>query len=258
MTDKNNRLNEEKLNNQGCLMKIIEYNGFNNIVVEFQDKYLGKVRTIYTHFLSGEVKNPYHSSVCGVGMIGGKYKTKGNNGTFKEYTTWMNMLKRSFDQNYKEKFPTYRNVTCCDEWLLYENFYEWLHNQENFDKWLSGDRWALDKDILKKGNNVYSPENCCLVPNKVNSLFLKRNADRGNLPIGVRKNGKGFSASCGNPITNKVERLGTYKTKEQSFLIYKNRKEEIIKQIANIEYDKGDITKQCYEAMMNYVVEITD
>jgi uncharacterized membrane protein len=32
----------------------------------------------------------------------------------------------------------------------------------------------------------------------------------------------------------------------------------MIKQIAKEEYNKGNITKQCYEAMINYEVEITD
>lgn len=256
--ERNDRLGEEKLNNQGCLMRIVEYNGFNNLVVEFQDEHKAKVRAIYTHFLSGEVKNPFAISVCGVGVIGNKYKTKEQSVTLKEYTTWKNMLKRSFDQDYEEKFPTYKDVTCCKEWLNYENFYEWLHNQPNFDKWLSGDKWCLDKDILVKGNKIYSPDTCCLVPNKVNSLFVNKKTQRGSLPIGVRKNGNGFSASCSNPFTKTVERLGTYKTKEESFLKYKIRKEYIIKRMAQLEYNKGNITKCCYEAMINYKVEITD
>ena len=35
-------------------------------------------------------------------------------------------------------------------------------------------------------------------------------------------------------------------------------KENLIKQIAQIEFDKGNITKVCYDAMMKYEVEITD
>ena len=38
----------------------------------------------------------------------------------------------------------------------------------------------------------------------------------------------------------------------------KEYKEYIIKQVAQEEYAKGNITKQCYEAMMNYEVEIAD
>lgn len=38
----------------------------------------------------------------------------------------------------------------------------------------------------------------------------------------------------------------------------KKHKEEIIKRVAEDEYSKGRITKICYDAMMNYEVEITD
>lgn len=44
------RLNENKYNNQGCLMKIIEYNNYHDIIVEFQDKYKAKVNTTYDCF----------------------------------------------------------------------------------------------------------------------------------------------------------------------------------------------------------------
>ena len=46
--------------------------------------------------------------------------------------------------------------------------------------------------------------------------------------------------------------------KVQSFQLYKIRKENTIKQVAKEEYDKGNITKRCYDAMMKYKVEITD
>lgn len=57
--------------------------------------------------------------------------------------------------------------------------------------------WALDKDILVKGNKIYSPETCCFVPQEINNLFTKRKSCRGTLPIGVKyiKENKKFSAS---------------------------------------------------------------
>ena len=185
------RLGEEKLNNQGCLMKIVEDNGSQNIVIEFQDKYKAKVHTNYDNFKKGVVKNPYHPTVCGVGMLGVKYPSKVNGKNTKEYITWLNMLKRCYKETVKSRSLTYQNVTCCEEWLLFENFYEWLHSQENFDKWFDGYRWDLDKDILVKGNKIYSPNLCSLVPNNVNKLFVKRDNDRVSLPIGVAKNRKG-------------------------------------------------------------------
>ena len=69
MIDTKEHLQEEKYNNQGCLMKIVEYNKLNDIVVEFQDEYKTRVQTIYANFKSGSIKNPYYPSVYGVGII---------------------------------------------------------------------------------------------------------------------------------------------------------------------------------------------
>ena len=252
------RLGEIRYDKQNCPMKIIEYNNAVDIIVEFQDKFKGKVHTTYGNFINLEIKNPYYPTVCGIGVTGNKYPTKINRKHVAEYVAWHNIISRSYNEKDKRKNPSYQNVACCEEWLNYENFYEWLHSQENFDKWLNGKGWAVDKDILVKGNKTYSPEYCCLVPQNVNSLFVKNDAVRSELPIGVIKSGTGFQAHCNNPFTHKYENLGTYQTTTEAFLMYKKQKEDIIKQVAQIEFDKCNITKECYDAMMNYEVEITD
>lgn len=258
------RLGEESINHQGCLMKIISYNDANNIVVEFQDKYKAEIHTNYQAFLKGNVKNPYYPCVFDVGIIGVKYPSKINGKNTKEYIIWRSMLIRCFDEKYKKRALAYQNVTCCDEWLLFENFYEWLHSQENFDKWNDNDGWTLDKDILVKNNRIYSPMVCLLVPKNVNGLFIKQDRKRGNLPIGVsyckdRKDNKYRAYVSMRNLGNKFAKtIGYYNTPEKAFNAYKNFKENIIKQIAQKEYAKGNITKQCYESMMNYEVEIDD
>ena len=255
--NKNKRIGQENYNHQGCLMKIIEYNKAIDIVVEFQDEYKAQVHTQYGNFKKGNVKNPYYPMVYGVGIIGDKYPSKVNNSQTKEYKIWQAMIRRSFDRKYKENRPTYKDVTCCEEWLYYPNFYEWLHSQDNFDNWLHGEQWCLDKDILFKGNKIYSPDTCCLVPNNVNTLFISRSNDRGILPIGVRRQDSKFRAKCSNQITNK-EYIKYHSTLTDAFLDYKYQKESLIKQVAGLEYNKGNITKTCYEAMMKYEVDIDD
>lgn len=254
-----NRLGEEKLNNQGCLMKIVEDNGSSDIAVEFQDEYKYRKHTIYANFKSGSIRNPYHPSIYGIGITGCKYPTKINSVSTKEYLAWIDMLKRCFMEKTKNKQPSYKEVECCKEWLNFEVFCDWLHSQPNYDKWKNGYRWAIDKDILNKRNKVYSPENCILIPQNVNCLFLKREAERGIYPIGVRYKSEGFIAVCRNPFLDKAVEIGSYSTPEKAFYLgYKPYKEDIIKQVAQIEFDKGNITEECYNAMMSYIVEITD
>ena len=264
MMKREERLGLTKLNYQGCLMKIIEYINCDNIIIEFDDKYKAKIKSHWSMFKEGCIKNPYCPTVYNVGMIGMKYKArKDATHMHKEYKTWCHMLERCYDVNYAERQSTYKDVTCCEEWLLYENFYEWLHSQANFEQWLNGKNWALDKDILIKGNKIYSPETCCLVPQEINNLFTKNNVARGNLPIGVSYS-KSRSMFIGKYIYGKNKKHSKqteygYPTPEDAFYLgYKPSKEAYIKQVAQEEYDKGNITKRCYEAMMNYEVEITD
>lgn len=252
-------LNEERLNQNGCLMKIVEYTDSRNIIIEFQDEHNARVRTSYGNFKRGIVRNPYYPTVCGVGISGDKYPIVENNRPVKEYDIWLRILYRCFDEKTKKKQPTYRDVTCCDEWLNYENFYKWLHSQENFNQWYNGKRWAVDKDIFVKRNKIYSPENCCLVPQNVNCLFLKREAERGKYPIGVRCRDNGFVAVCRNPFEDKAVEIGCYSTPRNAFYSgYKPYKENIIKRVAQVEFEKGNITEKCYNAMMSYEVEIDD
>lgn len=261
---KKERIGIEKYNNQGCLMKIIEYNETRDIKVMFLDEYKYVTNSLWCNFEKGGINNPYFTTVYGVGIKGSKYPSKINNKMTKEYDAWTGVLRRCYDDKWKMKHPPYKDVTCCDEWLLYENFYEWLHGQENFDKWYYGERWAVDKDILIKGNKIYSPDTCCLVPHDINTLFCKRDRDRGNYPIGVYYNThiKKFHAKMSMNIAydKRYERqLGDYPTPEDAFYLgYKPAKEAYIKRIAQEEYDKCNITKKCYDAMMIYEVEITD
>ena len=258
-------------NNQGYTMTIVDYINSDDIIVEFDDERKTRKHCKAGDFKRGKVKNPFSKSVCEIGITGDKYPTAINKKNTKEYTTWKNMLKRCYDEKYKIKMPTYENVTCCEEWLYYPNFYEWLHSQSNFEKWMNGNKFALDKDIIEKNNQVYSPDACCLVPQNVNCLFTKSNAVRGILPIGVRKYNSKYRAELSaktNKIKNepsaktnkgkKIIYLGEYNTPEEAFYTYKKAKEKCIKQIAEEEFSQGNITKECYNAMMNYKVEITD
>ena len=57
---------------------------------------------------------------------------------------------------------------------------------------------------------------------------------------------------------NKFHYLGRYNTSQDAFYAYRKSKENLIKKVAQEEFDKSNITKKCYDAMMNYQVEVTD
>ena len=118
----------------------------------------------------------------------------------------------------------------------------------------------LDKDILCKGNKVYSRETCIFVPERINTLFVKRDKSRGKDPIGVSDLPSGnYQAICSDGY-GKLDYLGTYSTKEEAFRVYKEYKEKVIKEV--IDSYEGKIPEPFYSrlktAMYNYKVEIDD
>ena len=119
---------------------------------------------------------------------------------------------------------------------------------------------CLDKDILCKGNKIYSRETCIFVPQRINNLFTKSNKRRGKNPIGVSDLPSGnYRVDCKNGYGKNIY-LGVYATKEKAFQVYKQYKEKVIKEV--IDSYEGKIPEPYYsrlrEAMYNYRVEIDD
>jgi hypothetical protein len=242
-----NRIGEVYINNQGCYYKIIEYKGRNNITILFENGYVSKNIQI-GNINTGNVKNPYFPSVVGVGYLGGgKYNPK----DFPLiYDVWTNVLYRGYSEKIKEKYPTYKDCSVDECWHCFQDFGNWF--EYNWKPHMEG--WHLDKDILVKGNKIYSPETCCFVPPQINSLFCKATRARGRFPIGVRKENKKFLAFM---MKNKLQlRLGLFNTIEEAFKAYKITKEAHIKEKAEEWKDK--VEDKVYQAMCNWVVEITD
>ena len=169
----------------------------------------------------------------------------------KTYKTWQSLLQRCYDTKLHEKYPTYKNCTTCEEWHNFQNFAKWY--DENYYE-IDGEIMCLDKDILIKGNKVYSPETCIFVPRRINILFTKTDANRGNLPIGVTQKNDKYVITM--RINKKFVSNKSYKTPQEAFKVYKYFKEKYIKEIAD-EY-KDKIPVKLYNAMYKYKVEITD
>lgn len=247
------RIGEYRYNNNGSKMTIIEYNNNKDIVVMFEngDKY----NTNYRNFEIGNVKSVYDKTVVGVGYEGyGFYKAKINNKITNQYQTWRNMIVRCYDEKHHEKYPSYIGCEVSEEWHNFQNFAKWY--DENYYE-VDRNEMQIEKDILVKGNKIYSPETCIFVPRKINNLFIKRANDRGKYPIGVYYDNcnKKFKAQC-NDINNKRKNLGLFNTPEDAFEAYKSFKESLIKQVAE-EY-RNVIPIQLYYALVTYKIDIND
>lgn len=248
----NERIGEVRTNRNGSKMQVIEYNNSLDIVVKFLEKG-NAVHTNWDAFKKGKVRDVYEKSVIGIGYIGdGEYKTHINNKATPQYAIWHAMMNRCYNQEFHERQPTYKDCTVAEEWHNYQVFAKW-YDDSYYE--IDQEIMCLDKDILIKGNKIYSPETCMFVPQIINNLFIKSNASRGNLPLGIRSRGRKFEARCSNGVGKAME-LGSYDTIEQAFSVYKTFKEELIKQFSE-EY-KDKIPNKLYKALTVYEVEITD
>ena len=163
------------------------------------------------------------------------------------------MLQRCYSTTLKKKYPTYEGCEVSDNFKSYEYFYEWCNKQIGF----SNKDWHLDKDLLTKGNKIYSESTCIFIPREINSLLTKSTATRGEYLIGVswRKKDKAFVATVSRN-KGQPEHLGLFKTELEAFKAYKIAKEAFVKEQANKW--KDNIDPRAYRALMNYEVDIDD
>ena len=232
--------------------KIIKYNDSRSVEIQFVNTgfetavELGNIK-------KGDVKDPYVPSVFGVGITGTKYPSMINGVQTKEYVLWKHMLERCYSDAYRNKRPTYEGCKVSDNFKSYEYFYEWCHKQIGF----GNQGWHLDKDLLTKGNKVYSEDSCIFIPSEINTLLIKRAASRGEYLIGVswHKTRKAFVARV-NKSKGGSEYLGLFNTEIEAFKAYKKAKESFVKEQANKW--KSQIDPRAYNALMNYEVDIDD
>lgn len=244
------RTGERKQNNQGSWMTIASYINNSNIIVIFDTGY--KVKSSYIRFKQGTIQDVLFPSVRGKGYIGiGKYKPSINRKNTKEYEKWSGMIDRCY--NITGRNPTYENCEVCNEWLNFQNFAEWY--EKNYYE-VPGEKMCIDKDIIYKGNKIYSPENCCIIPNSINTIFTKNNINRGECVIGVTKNKKRNTYIATVNKYNENIYLGEYLNMLDAFNIYKREKEKYIQEVAN-NY-KQYLSIKIYEALLNYKVEVGD
>ena len=232
--------------------KILKYNDAKNVEIQFLKTGYRKVAEM-KNVRNGVVKDPYSPSVYGVGILGTKYPISEGGVKTEEYVLWCHMLTRCYSDDFKKKNQAYEGCKCSENFKSYEYFYEWCNKQTGFGV----DGFELDKDLLIKGNKVYSESTCVFLPAKINLTLIKSTASRGEYLIGVSwsKKGGAFVARVGKN-KGKQEHLGSFKTEIEAFNAYKEAKENYLKQLA--EKYKSQIDERAYNALMNYTVDIDD
>lgn len=202
-------------------------------------------RNCEKHYTQNKLRKKIYNS----GILDVDFSCNKDEITAKAYKIWGAMFRRCNSPIGSKHNPAYHDCFVCDGWHYFSNFLSWFK-----DNYIKG--YALDKDILVKGNKMYSPETCCFVPIEINSLLTNRRNHRGNA-LGTFKTKNGtFQAHCS--MRGKMVHLGTFKTEKEAFATYKQSKESYIKEVAQDYFERGLITQKVYNALLNYKVEITD
>lgn len=233
--------------------KIVNIESSDNVLVEFLDTgFQVKVQAVQIRL--GTIKDRYSATVYGIGVVGCKYPITDESGEItKTYSIWSNMIRRCYYKDYNERFQTYVDCTCSENFKNYEYFHEWYLKQKGSEY----KDWQMDKDILLKGNKTYSEQTCVFVPREINNLFTTRSRFRGEFPVGVHYSvsKKKFVAQI-SKNNGKRKHLGCFNSPEEAFKVYKEVKEEYIKEVA--EKYKVNIDCRVYAALINYQVKEDD
>ena len=113
------------------------------------------------------VITPYHRNRKELDKMSVNYKR--NLSKTEMCRMYHNMYDRCYSPAYHERSPQYKDCEICPEWLDDKNnFYDWvLENYYTIDR----EQIDLDKDILVKGNKIYSPDTCIFAPHSINTYF---------------------------------------------------------------------------------------
>nr|DAW10679.1 MAG TPA: ethylene-responsive transcription factor [Caudoviricetes sp.] len=205
---------------------IVEYFNCEKVKIKFKNTGY-EYFTSMNHIENGEVRDKLYKNIFG-GFTGtSDYDSK-------MYDIWYNMLYRA-----NRIGGSYSDVCVCEEWLCFKNFLDWAKKQ----KYESG--WHLDKDILVRGNRVYSPATCCFVPPQINTFFEKSNKAAGYGFNRSKTKYVSFIRSKGKKI-----HLGTFETKEEAKFTYLKKKQELLNDLID-EY-KDCLSEKVLSSLKKY------
>ena len=250
-------LGKDFINNSGDRCFVIDYLGTYKVKVIFYETNNIDVFP-FDSLKRGVFSDKYKPSVFGKGYLGSSKVDK------QSHCRWVDMLRRCYSETYKKKTDAYMGCIVCNDWLNYSEFKRWFHSNKNsLMKDENESFWHLDKDVLVRGNKVYSPETCCFIPQEINKVTVRPNVRKihKELPEGVGlikpkiEGGKvGYTARAHTGTTDRDRYLGYYNTPEEAFKVYKRVKESHIKSLA--DKWKGKIDEKVYSALINWEVGV--
>lgn len=231
--------------NDGSSCVVVDSPKGRKALVRFRDSRSHEAWIYKTNLARGELKNPYHPSLCGIGFVGvGDFGSWGKGKVCPVYSRWANMLKRCYETG--EKHGSYEGCWVSTEWHDLQEFGKWIVSQPLWGR----EDCDVDKDLLCTGNKVYSPQSCLLVPSRLNYLLVRPRTSKG-LPVGVSFRGGKYQAKC-RDSNSRHATLGTFSCPDEAFAVYRRYKLSVIRSVAD-EY-RSRIDTRLYDALISYEV----
>ena len=158
------------------------------------------------------------------------YRANGEQHFTRSYKAWLDMRYRcKHDGKWQAKYPTYKG---CHNSQLFDSpqgFIEWSTRQPGGG--VTG--FQLDKDLLLKGNKLYSEDVCVYLPQALNKFLTDKQSVRGIYPRGVHFN-KHVGKLCAKvSVMGESVHLGYFGNTEEAFAAYKSAKEREARNWAN-------------------------
>ncbi len=228
---------------------VLEYVNKSNVIIKF-NRTGGVRQTTTASILNGNVLDYEVPSVFGVGIVDEQFRKQGTLHHMKSYKVWTAMLKRCYSETGKDFYHTYEDCKVSDKFLRFRNFDEWCKQQVSFGV----KYFDLDKDILSKGSKIYSEDTCCFIPQEINKC-LKGYKSK-SIKTGVQYHSRDKIYQARGVVKGEYRHLGSFKTEEEAFLVYKRFKEAHIKSLAEKWKDQIDV--RVYEALMNWEIGVDD
>lgn len=244
------KVGSEYKTNKGFKYKIKEYISASKVLIKFEPDDLcpdGYERYVAKYYIKdGCIDYPFERTVAGVGYCGylkGEFKSDR-----RIQNIWIKMIKRCYDPSEKDK--SYEDCSVCESWHNHKNFQIWYKEQECSGYYQKG--YQLDKDILNPKAKEYSPDNCRLIPESINS-FTNNNSDsrKTNLPSGVSwkaKNNKYQVSIKSGYKSNKY--LCLVDCPKEGYDVYKTEKVKVAKKLA--EDWEGLVDPEILDVLRNY------
>ena len=233
--------------NEGGSFTVIEFHSAKNVIIRHNDEHGHVAKVSSDQVRNGNIRNPFYPTLYGVAYMGvGKHKAKIKGKHVQQYSIWTGAVCRCYCPVRLAKRPSYNGCTLSKEFLCYQNFAEWYTTHESY-----GLGYELDKDLLVKGNKVYSAETCTMLPREINLAIRTDRKKSSDLPVGVLENKIG-GYTAGVRIKTKDCHLGTFNTIEEASAAYVKAKEAYVKEVA-LEW-KDKVEPKAFEALMKWTV----